>query len=213
MDRDKIFRIFSKFIGQKYINIKGIFFEPIDVSYGGREIVFKMYNPNDISYFDLVLKEELESILYDFKQYTEISLDSTIFDCEKLYINKELTEKIKNFFASIHQIDAYDKYLKQTIVIYGKSIGFNFETDEDRLIFWNEFVPNRGFIVKSQDDTVVTDNLVETIENYYDFLEQDSSYWESENIYIKMDVILSDYPLISPEWMATYYHTGFLNYV
>lgn len=212
MDNNKILKIFSKFIGQKYVNIEGIFFEPVEILPTGRDIVFKMYNPNDISYFDLALIDELESILYDFKQYTEIYLKPIISNSKKIYFNKELKEKIEEFFSSVNKLDVFDKYLKQKIVIYGKSVGFYTETEEDRLIFWNKFIPSRGFIEKLQDDTILTDNLDKTIENYYDFLEQDSSYWESENIYIKMDVILNDYPLVSPSWMATYYHTAFLNY-
>ena len=212
MNHSKVLELLKSFIGGESVILNGIYLTPKEISNNNRQIFFDINNQNNVSYSYVALNEELKEILFDFEKYTTISLVPVIIGAEKVFISNELNNKIKNFFKSIKQIVAYDKYLFELTEIKGKSVDYYIETDDDRLIFWNKFIPHKGLVTRPIDETLITDNLVKTIENYYDFIEQDSSYWETENIYIKMDEILSDYPMLSPDWMATYYHTSFLNY-
>ena len=45
-----------------------------------------------------------------------------------------------------------------------------------------------------------------------DFLENKEIYWETDNLYSKIDSIIvrQEYPLISQDYIATYYDTKFI---
>ena len=47
---------------------------------------------------------------------------------------------------------------------------------------------------------------------YMDFLENKEIYWETDNLYSKIDsiIVTQKYPLLSQDYIATYYDTRFI---
>ena len=61
---------------------------------------------------------------------------------------------------------------------------------------------------KSTCDGEVAD--IKEVVGYYDeFLKGVETYWESENMYQELDSIITKYPLLNADWVATYYDTKF----
>ena len=58
---------------------------------------------------------------------------------------------------------------------------------------------------------IISEDLNECIDQYLQIIESDSAYLESDEVYQGLDSILEDYPLISCDWIALVYHTGFTN--
>ena len=51
---------------------------------------------------------------------------------------------------------------------------------------------------------------VNTTEAYDEYLQNKETYYETEKYYVEIDSILSDYPLVSVDYIAQYYHTKFI---
>ena len=50
-------------------------------------------------------------------------------------------------------------------------------------------------------------DIKDALEYYDDFLQGVETYWESDNYYSKIDSIITKYPLLTADWIATYYNT------
>ena len=210
MDNDKILYLFKRYVDNDYVNIGEIHLYPINIDLRNKVIKFELKNSNNICYNIEVLLDELLELTNEFADYVNIKLEPTIINVDKVSINKELANKIQNYFNSITKLEIKSKFSKEKVIIYGKSIGFDVEVQREQVFFNNHFVPSRGFVTDISNNTLITDDLLESIEDYHDIIEnQDYWYWESEHIYPKMDEILNDYPLLSPDWIAQYYSTVF----
>ena len=210
MNEEKLLYLFKRYIDGDYVNIGEIYLYPININLKSKTIELKLQNPNNICYNKEVLLDELLELTNEFANFVNIKLNPTIINAEEVSINRELGDKIQNYFNSITKLEIKSKFSKEKVIIYGKSIGFDVEVQREQVFFNNHFVPSRGFVIDIPNNTLVTDDLLESIEDYHDILEnQDSWYWESEHIYPKMDEILNDYPLLSPDWIAQYYSTMF----
>lgn len=210
MDENKLLYLFRKYIDGDYVNISEIHLYPINIDLRNKVIKFELKNSNNICYNIEVLLDELLELTNEFADYVNIKLEPTIINADKVSINRELGDKIQNYFNSITKLEIKSKFSKEKVIIYGKSIGFDVEVQREQVFFNNHFVPSRGFVIDIPNKTLITDDLLESIEDYHDIIEnQDSWYWESEHIYPKMDEILNDYPLLSPDWIAQYYSTMF----
>jgi hypothetical protein len=209
MDNDKILYLFKRYVDNDYVNIGEIYLYPVNIHSKSKVIDFKLQNPNNICYNQEVLLEELLELTNEFANYVNIKLEPTIINAEKVSINRELGGKIQNYFNSITKLEIKSKISKEKVEIYGKSIGFDVDARKDSVFFNNHFVPSQGFVTNTTNNTIITDDLIESTEIYYDIIEEDYWYWESEHIYPKMDEILNDYPLLSPDWLAHYYSTVF----
>lgn len=211
MNESKYIKLFLKFIDSEYINIGEIHLYPINIDLRNKVIKFELKNSNNICYNIEVLLDELLELTNEFADYVNIKLEPTIINADKVSINRELGDKIQNYFNSITKLEIKSKFSKEKVIIYGKSIGFDVEVQREQVFFNNHFVPSRGFVTDISNNTLITDDLLESIEDYHDIIEnQDSWYWESEHIYPLMDEILNDYPLLSPDWIAQYYSTMFI---
>ncbi len=214
MAKESITQIFKQYYGEEF-NIHGLV-----VSLGGVSLISGIYgfhfnfkNPNDVSYFDGIISYELENIVEEFVKYVSIEnytvhlmLDK---NQEELYVNEEVRSKIKDYYDGIPYIsfkvwvgtNTYpDEYR-----IYGKSKGIKLYWESDSYEIANKF--------KVLNATLNGEPIsIESAISEYDvFLRQEATYWETENIYIKMDNILSKYPLLwDSSWLATYYSTKFV---
>lgn len=210
MNEEKLLYLFKRYVDNDYVNIGEIYLYPIKIDSKNNVIVFKLKNSNNICYNIEVLLDELLGLTNEFADFVNIKLEPTIKNADKVSINKELADKIQNYFNSITKLEIKSKFSGEKIEIHGKSEGFDVEVQREQVFFNNHFVPSKGFVTNTINNTLVTDDLLESIEYYHDMIEnQDSWYWESEHIYPKMDQILDDYPLLSPDWIAQYYSTMF----
>jgi hypothetical protein len=210
MNVDKLLYLFKRYIDGNYVNIGEIYLYPINIDLKSKVFEFKLKNSNNICYNIEVLLDELLILTNEFANYINIKLEPTVINAEKVSINKELGDKIQNYFNSITKLEIKSKFSGEKVEIHGKSVGFDVEVQREQVFFNNHFVPSKGFVTNTINNTLVTDDLLESIEYYHDMIEnQDSWYWESEHIYPLMDQILDDYPLLSPDWIAQYYSTMF----
>jgi hypothetical protein len=78
--------------------------------------------------------------------------------------------------------------------------------EEDNYWIRNNFKP-----LKATRDGEFVD-IGEVIDEYMDFLENKDIYWETENLYSKIDsiIVTQKYPLLSQDYIATYYDTKFI---
>ena len=90
--------------------------------------------------------------------------------------------------------------------IYGISEGMTYNWEEDNYWIRNNFKP-----LKATRDGEFVD-IGEVINSYMDFLENKEIYWETDNLYSKIDsiIVIQKYPLLSQDYIATYYDTKFL---
>jgi hypothetical protein len=79
------------------------------------------------------------------------------------------------------------------------------------VFIWNEFEPNSAVVYDLMSKEIISEDLSECIDQYLQIIESDSAYLESDEVYQGLDSILEDYPLISCDWIALVYHTGFTN--
>ena len=94
--------------------------------------------------------------------------------------------------------------------ITGRSVDFNVELGNDSIYIWNEFDAESGIVYSENHGTKLTSNLEKCIDYYFQTIESNSRYLESEEVYQELDVVLADYPLI-PSWLTQIYHTSFKN--
>ena len=211
MDSSKILKLFKTFIESDYVEIEGLYLKPERILKDNRTIEFSISNPNNISYFLGVVTEYLNDILFDFEQYTNFYLKYHIdTNFPELYFNKELENKIQSYFDTKKKLRLVGSGGIEA-TIYGDSLSFWTEFDNERIIIWNEFEPNSGFVYDLRSKEVITEDLSESVDRYLQIIEMDSTYLESDEVYQGIDTILEEYPLISCDWIALVYHTGFTN--
>jgi hypothetical protein len=214
MTKEVISQIFKQYHGEEF-NIHGLVVSLVSISLisGIYGFHFNFKNPNDVSYFDGIISYELENIVEEFVKY--VSVENYVVHLmldknqEELYVNGEVRSKIKDYYDGIPYIsfkvwigtNTYpDEYR-----IYGKSKGIKLYWESDSYEVANKF--------KVLNATLNGEPIsIESAISEYDvFLREEATYWETENIYIKMDYILSKYPLLwDSSWLATYYSTKFV---
>jgi len=214
MDKSQLYWLFLDFIGGDAIEIEGLYLKPERILKDGNTIAFSIDNPNDTSYYIGVVNEYLDEILFDFSKFVNHNFKYHIdSNYPELYLNKTLKSEIKRVLKSITTLKLYRDYSYHTIIaeIKGRSVGFNVESDYDQINIWNEFEAKSGKVYNETTNTILTTDLKECIENYIGIIESYSAYLESDTVYQELDVVLEEYPLISTDWIAQVYHTGFTN--
>ena len=214
MDKSQLYWLFLDFIGGESIDIEGLYLKPERILRDGNTIEFSIDNPNDISFYIGVVNEYLDDILFDFSKFVNHKFKYHIdTNYPELYFSKTLKNEIKRVLQSIttlklsHEYDTYSV----TTEIQGHSVGFNGEYDNDTIFIWNEFDAKSGKVYNETTNTTLTTDLGECISNYLQIIESKSSYLESDEVYQELDSVLEEYPLISTDWIAQVYHTGFRN--
>lgn len=212
--KEVILKLFLDFIESDYLDFDGIILKPLGFSdKNNHTIVFNISNPKKIPYYSGVIDELLNDKISEFSRYVGLKLKSYVnYDLHnpEIYFNEYLKNKIGDFFKSINVLHLTDSS-KYDIAIKGKSLGYNVEIGEDRIIFWNEFVPKSGFVEDYISRKIITNDLNESINYYRTIIENQGSGYESDTVYRKLDTFWDDYPLLGAAWIAFYYHTGFID--
>ena len=207
----KFFNLFKSFIGSDVVNIEGLYLKPERILKDGQTIEFSIENPDDLSYYMNIVVEYLDDILFDFSKFTNFKFKYHIdTNYPELYLNETLKNDIQTYLNSKKRLRLIGSN-RIAVTIDGKSLGFWTEFDSDRIFIWNEFEPNSGVVYDLMSKEVISEDLHECIDQYLKIIESDSSYLESDEVYQGLDLILDDYPLISCDWIALVYHTGFNN--
>jgi hypothetical protein len=214
MDKSQLYWIFLEFIGGDSIEIEGLYLKPERILRDGNTIEFSIDNPNDISFYIGVVGELINEILEDFSKFVNHNFKYHIdTNYPELYFSKTLKNEIKRVLQSITTLKLPQDLVTETMIveIKGNSVGFNTEYDQDHIFIWNEFDAKSGKSYYETTNTTITTDLKESIEYYLGIIEGTSTYYESDTVYQELDKVLEKYPLISAEWIAQVYHTGFTN--
>jgi hypothetical protein len=214
MDKSQLYWIFLDFIGGDSIEIDGLYIKPERILMDGNTIEFSIDNTNDTSFYLGVVGEYLDDILFDFSKFVNHKFKYHIdTNYPEIYFNETLKNDIKKVLQSITTLKLSREYSSHTIIaeIKGHSVGFNVESNYDQINIWNEFDAKSGKVYNETTNTILTTDLNECVENYIGIIESYSAYLESDTVYQELDMVLEDYPLISTEWVAQVYHTGFTN--
>jgi hypothetical protein len=216
MENEKILKLFKNFIGGE-LNIHGIIAVPVkvDQSDNGKSvnIFFRMFNPDDVSYFSPVVEDYILEETDEFGGIINRKIDVYFVPDFKtgLYLNKELKSKIQKVFDSVKEIRftlatpffGYEKYK-----LFIESIGVTTAT-------WgndNFYILNNVKVIRAEKNGEWWDP--EVVKNNYtnEFLPEMESYWETEELYGSIDEILNEYPLLdNTNEVATLYETKFVN--
>lgn len=211
MEKNKIFNLFKSFIGSDVVDIEGLYLKPERILKDGQTIEFSIENPDDLSYYMNIVVEYLDDILFDFSKFTNFKFKYHIdTNYPVLYLNETLKNDIQTYLNNKKRLRLIGSN-RIAVTIDGKSLGFWTEFDSDRVFIWNEFEPNSAVVYDLMSKEVISEDLSECIDQYLQIIESDSTYLESDEVYQGLDSILEDYPLISCDWIALVYHTGFTN--
>jgi hypothetical protein len=211
MEKNKIFNLFKSFIGSDVVNIEGLYLKPERILKDGQTIEFSIENPDDLSYYMGIVVEYLDDILFDFSKFTNFKFKYHIdTNYPELYLNKTLKNDIQTYLNSkkILRLETKNGLI---VKIKGNSLDFWVEWGYDQIILWNEFEAKSGIIYNEQYEDIISEDLSESIDKYLQIIESTSAYLESDEVYQKLDSIFEQYPLISSDWIALVYHTGFKN--
>ena len=214
MEKTKIFNLFKTFIGSDVIDIEGLYLKPERILKDGSTIEFSIQNPDDLSYYIGIVVEYLDEILFDFSKFTNFKfnyrINTNYTNYPALYLNETLKNDIQTYLNSKKRLRLIGSS-RIAVTIDGESLGFWTEFDSDRIFIWNEFEPNSGVAYDLMSKEIISEDLSECIDQYLKIIESDSTYLESDEVYQGLDSILEEHPLISTDWVALVYHTGFTN--
>ena len=218
MDQEKILKLFKRFAGNE-IDVHGLKCIPVIV---GEKIVdrhskpyypigFKIENPNDVSYYWAIVDDEILDILTEFEDYVGIKLDTHILWDEqpKFYLNEKVKNQIQNVFDSVREIKfttgtPFIGYKRWIIQI--ESIGLKTRHYDPESYYIDNTVV--AISATKNDENV---DVNEAINTYIDeFLPRAEIYHETEEYYQDVDQVIAQYPLLSADYVATYYDTKFI---
>ena len=219
MQESTILKLFKQFAGN-VINLHGLKCVPIGI---GEKIVskrhanpyypieFKIENPNDVPYFYAIVEEELLDIAMGFEEYVNLKLTTKILWGEQpnFYLNEKTKNEIQKVFDSVRVIKfttgtPFIGYKRWEIQI--ESIGLkNINFDDDAYYINNVATPISATLNGENID------VNEAINEYIDeFLPSKETYYETEEYYHSVDGIITKYPLLNVDYVATYYDTKFI---
>lgn len=219
MNQEKILKLFKKFVGG-VIDLHGLKCIPVSVGEFGTPhksiiefypIQFKIKNSNDVPYYYSIVESELYDIVEEFSEYINLNLESEVllYGTPKLYFNEEVKNKIQKVFDSVKEI----KFTTGTPFVGYKRWVINIESAG----FKNEYFDADSFYIKNNVVPIsATKNgenvdINEAINEYIDeFLPQAEIYHETEQYYQDIDQVIAQYPLLSANYVATYYDTKFI---
>jgi hypothetical protein len=211
ISEDKLLKLFKNFAGET-VNLFGLVCVPFVVKFKENStIVFTIQNPNDISYFYTIVEEELLEIVNEFGEYVNIKFKLNVMwgYTPQFYLSDEVKNKIQKVFDSVKEIKfttgtPFVGYRRWIINI--KSVGFKTEYfDADSFYIKNNVVPISA--TKNGENVDVNEAINEYID---EFLPRAEIYHETERYYQDIDQVIAQYPLLSADYVATYYDTKFI---
>ena len=215
MEESQAKQLFIDLFGKEF-KIYGLLVKLVNVHYGEVKnsnktyyFIFEITNPNDVSYYSLPFKWEIDEMLTDFSKYVDVKTKSEIyFDTNQgdLYFNIEKTKEIERSFKKVDTIKfttgtpfiGYKRYeLKIESVGYKK--GYNYEN------IWLENVVKPISTTKNGEPC----DIDEVISQYFEeFLPSKETYWESEHLYQDLDQVLSSISSIGGNDILLEYSTS-----
>jgi hypothetical protein len=211
ISEEKLLKLFKNFAGET-VNLFGLVCVPFVVKFKENStIVFTIQNPNDISYFYSIVEEELLEIVNEFGEYvnTKFKLNVMWGYTPQFYLSDEVKNQIQKVFDSVKEIKfttgtpfiGYERWIIQI-----ESIGLLPKYfDGESFYIENKAVPISA--TKNGEKIDVKD----AVEKYIDeFLPQAEIYYETEEYYQDIDQVIAQYPLLSADYVATYYETKFI---
>jgi len=219
MEQEKLFKLFKRFAGD-IIDLHGLKCIPVRV---GEEIIskrhikpyypieFKIENPNYVSYFHPIVEDDLLDIVMEFEDYVSLKLTTKVLwdELPEFYLNDKTKNQIQKVFDSVREIKfttgtpfvGYRRY-----VINIESVGLKTKHfDQDSYYIDNTVVPLSA--TKNGENIDVNEAINEYID---EFLPHVETYYESEEYYRGVDQVISQYPLLNADYVATYYETKFI---
>ena len=217
MDTEKLLELFKQFAGDK-IDLYGLIVTPVSIepsfkTKGQYNIFFNFENLNNVSYYTIIVENELSEDVESFESIINEKINTYLLPSIKrgLYFNNELRQKIQNVFDSVKIIKfvtgtpfiGYKRY-----EIHIESLGFEPKTFDDESFY----IVNNVKALKATKNGEEIDTEDAIFEYYEIFLPEQETYWETENLYIEIDSILNNYPLLNDRWshIASYYDTKFI---
>ena len=192
MEISQLKRYFNELFGEN-LTLSGVLVSLTDISLitirGKRDtymFVFEITNPNDVSFYLQAVRWDIQDLLTEFETYIGVKTQYHLLneaDNSNLYFNNDAKTQIQSVLNGIKTIK-FGNLPKYEIFI--DSVGFKQYYDDELIQIYNQAVPIGG----TKDGIDV--NVRDVIEEYYDFLEQNETYYESENIYQGLDVVLNE---------------------
>ena len=192
MEISQLKRYFNELFGEN-LTLSGVLVSLTDISLitirGKRDtymFVFEITNPNDVSFYLQTVRWSIQDLLTEFEVYIGVKTQYHLLneaDNSNLYFNNDAKTQIQSVLNGIKTIK-FGNLPKYEIFI--DSVGFKQYYDDELIQIYNQAVPIGG----TKDGIDV--NVRDVIEEYYDFLEQNETYYESENIYQGLDVVLNE---------------------
>jgi hypothetical protein len=209
MEISRLKRYFNELFGEN-LTLSGVLVSLTDISLitirGKRDtykFVFEITNPNDVSFYLQTVRWSIQDLLTEFETYIGVKTQYHLLnesDNSNLYFNNNAKTQIQSVLNGIKTIK-FGNLPKYEIFI--NSVGFKEYYDDELIQIYNQAVPIGG--TKNGIDV----NVRDVIEEYYDFLEQNETYYESENIYQGLDVVLSE-TIGNAEDFVYEYRTNFI---
>lgn len=216
MDEEKILKLFRQFAGDP-LDIHGLVVTPVKVEpsvrrNGRTNMYFKVQNPNDVPYFSPIVENYILDETEEFEQFVNEKIDVYFVPSFKtgIYLNEELKSKIQKVFDSVKVIEfttgPFIGYKRYKLFIESVGVSTAYWDDE------SYYIMNNVKVVRAEKDGEWWDPKVVVSEYLNDFLPEQESYWETENLYSQIDHIISDYPLFVDLYGHTsgYYDTKFI---
>ena len=217
MDTEKLLELFKLFAGDK-IDLYGLIVTPVSIepsfkTKGQYNIFFNFENLNNVSYYTIIVENELSEDVESFESIINEKINTYLLPSIKkgLYFNNELRQKIQNVFDSVKIIKfvtgtpfiGYKRY-----EIHIESLGFEPTAFDDESFY----IVNNVKALKATKNGEEIDTEEAILDYQEDFLPEQETYWETENLYLEIDSILNNYPLLNDRWshIASYYDTKFI---
>lgn len=214
MEPTQVKQLFIDLFGEK-IEIYGLFVELFEVELikstefsKTYEFNFVITNPNDVSYYTVPIKWEIEELIDEFTNYVDVTVSYLLFlqtGKDNLYFNKEKTKEIENTFKKVDTIKFttgtyLSDYKRYEIKI--KSVGYKKGYEHEQI--WLDNVIKPISATKNGEPCDIDEAI---LQYYEEFLPQQETYWESEHLYQHLDQVLSSIPSIGNNDILLEYST------
>ena len=172
------------------------------------EFDFNIINPYDVSYYITPVEWGVQELIDEFINYVDVRINSNIFLNTKqgeLYFNQEKIKEIEDSFKKIDTIKfttgtPFVGYKRYELKI--KSVGVK-KYFSDNQIQLDNIV--KVLSATKNGETIDVDDAV--TEYFEAFLPNEDTYWESENLYLHLDLVLSSIPSLKDAEIVFEYQT------
>lgn len=172
------------------------------------EFDFNIINPYDVSYYITPVEWGIQELIDEFINYVDVRINSNIFLNTKqgeLYFNQEKIKEIEDSFKKIDTIKfttgtPFVGYKRYELKI--KSVGVK-KYFSDNQIQLDNIV--KVLSATKNGETIDVDDAV--TEYFEAFLPNEDTYWESENLYLHLDLVLSSIPSLKDAEIVFEYQT------